>query len=699
MAKSDVLQGLLDTYNSRKYDDSSISKLEGEERVRTRPEALLGSNGIDGAQHTVYEIIGNANDEALSGYGDKLIVSKYEDGAISVRDFGRGVPLGWNEEAGEWNYYLIYEELYAGGKYTDSMRQEILHKIDEAGVWDEFNILDFEGMVSIGLNGLGAAATQCSSAYCEVISYRDGKASRMYYEKGRHVLDALEITDTDEPNGTFIKWKPDDEVFTDTNIKSKWLKEVCRQTSSVTGLSVTFINKGIEEGHWDAKSLKDTLLEDVDNAISFKNFIHTVDKDNDICVCQAEVALGSSGKSPEFFHNMISIRGGAHSKACNSAIYAFFDDISKERGIKIKEPDYTGKFSIICSTLSNKMSVRGQTKDSVDDFFIFQCIYDAIYNNLKNEYTKGTPWVMDIIDEVISNAQLRIIQEENNKNLKEVTKSIKRHKASEKFTSCEAYEKGRYDEVEYFIVEGDSAGGRVVTARDSVYQALLAIRGKSLNVYKATISQLIANREIKDMISSLGCGIDLSGLEDFDTFNINNLKVGKIIFLADADIDGKHIIMLLFLIFYKLFPELLYQGKVYVADTPLYVINKNNGDCEFCMDEEELAEKRAEIGEHNIHSVDRFKGLGETEADDLWNTTLNPATRHLRQIKLERNDMELTDVLEVLFGKSTERRKRAILGSMMDNFDEVMEEQQSISEMIESMGLAENSLEVEEVAY
>lgn len=693
----DFIEELKKKVNSKEYGNSSIKKLKEEERVRKRPEALLGSNGLDGAKHTIVEIIGNATDERLSGYGDKLIVQRYEDGAISVRDFGRGVPLGWNEDEQEWNYHLIYEELYAGGKYEDENKQEILKAIDDADAWDSFNILDFIGMISIGLNGLGAAATQCSSSYCTVISYQNGVASRMDFKKGKHILEELEITDTDEENGTFIKWKPDDEIFKDTKISSKWLKKICKQLAYVSGFTTTFIDKGEVAGIWESRSLIDAMLEDVDNAVETSGFTHVVDTEGDICVCQAEVVIGSGGRGTEFFHNRVEVNGGSHSSAYNSALYSFFSDISGEVGVKIKDADYSGKFSILGSSLSNKMSVRGQTKDYLDDQFIFDCLYDCIYDCLKKEYAKGNDWLMKIIDEVVVNAQNRIAVAEMSKNLRDVERSIKRHKVSSKFASCDTYRKGDVEATEWFIVEGNSAGGRVLTARDSSYQCILPIRGKSLNVYKASIEKLVANLEIKDMIATLGCGIDL-GIEGYESFDMSKLKVGKVMLLADADIDGDHIIMLLFLIFYRLFPELLYQGKVYIVETPLYVINLVDNTQVYCMDEEELKAKREEIGEHRINSVDRFKGLGETDADTLWETTLNPENRRIRQIKIERNDMELTDVLEVLFGKSTARRKQAILGTMMDNFDEVIEEMDNLSEYVEGLGL-EESLEIEEVAY
>lgn len=697
MGKSDeFIEDLLSEVNSEEYGEDSISKLEGEKRVRMRPEALLGSKGIDGAKHTVIEIIGNATDERLSGFGDRLDIELHDDDSISVRDYGRGVPLGWNEKAKDWNYYLIYEELYAGGKYGDEKRQKILKRIDEADAWDSFDILDFKGMVSIGLNGLGAAATQCSSSYCEVISYRDGKASRMEYRNGKHCLDELEITDTDEPNGTYVHWKPDDKVFTDTKIPSKWLRALCKQISYVSGFTVNYTHNG-KTDEYVGKTLEDEMRDSVGNAVYATNKVHMLDNEGDMCVCQAEVVIGEGGRGTEYFHNRVEMHGGVHSTSFSTAVSSFFDSIRSEYGIKFRDSDYAGKISVISSTLSNKMSARNQTKDSLDDQFIFLCLYECILNTLKSEYTKGTPWLMKVVHDAVENAKNRIALAEMSKNLQSVERSIKRHKTSEKFVSCEAYEQGKAEEVEYFIVEGDSAGGRVKTARDSYYQCYLAIRGKSLNVYKATIDQLIANNEIKDMISSLGCGIDL-GIDGYESFDISKLKVGKIIFLADADVDGDHILMLLFLICLKLFPELLYEGKIYVAETPLYVINCTDNTAVYCMNNEELEAKRKEIGESNIRTIDRFKGLGETEADVLWETTLNPEKRVLRQLKIERNDMELADALEVLFGKSTARRKQAILGSMMDNFDEILEENENLYDFVEGLGLDEN-LDVEDVVY
>jgi len=679
---------------SQEYGNDSIRRLKGEERLRTRPESMLGSNGLDGAKHTIIEVVGNATDEKLAGHGDGLKVGMYEDGSVSVRDFGRGVPLGWNPTEEEWNYFLIYEDLYAGGKFEKN--QDILKEIDLKQLWDTFKIVNYPYLVTIGLNGVGAAASQYTSEYFEVISYRDGVSSRMTFEHGVHTLDNLEVTDTDEPNGTYIKWKPELGIFTDVNIPSKWLDNLCKSISYVSGFNVEFNNKG-NTVVYNSKTIAQELASRVgaENVTEGNNFVHVTDESGDICICDATVVIGSSGSKIEYYHNRVEVSGGVHSSAYNNAIWDFFDEVSKDRNVKIKDADYSGQFSCIISTLSNKMSLRGQTKDSLDDAYVYKCIYSCLKDLLSMEYKKGTGWLLDIIDTAEQNAKNRLAVLEMSKNLKEIEKTTKKHKLSKKFVSCRTYEENKPEQTSFFIVEGDSAGGRVKTARNDLFQCYLAIRGKSLNVYKATLEKLLANAEIRDMISALGCGIDL-GIEGYDGFDIKKLKVGKIYFLADADIDGKHILMLLFLIFYKLFPELLYNGLVYIVDTPLYVINCKDDRSVYCMDEKEMMLKRAELGESMVHSVDRFKGLGEAEADVLWDTTLNPEVMVSHQLKIERNDMAMCDVLEVLFGKSTERRKRAILGSMMDDFDGTLDMMQSLSDFVENLEL-NGDLEIENV--
>lgn len=674
------------------YGNESISQLRGADRLRLRPEALLGSKGIDGAQHTVHEIVGNATDERLAGFGDKIEIGYHEDGSISVRDYGRGVPLGWNEKEQNWNYFLIFEELYAGGKYSKNM--DVLREIDANG-WKNFRLEDYPYLITIGLNGLGAASTQYTSEFFTVISYRDGKASRMDFKKGVHCYDQLKVSATKEPNGTFIHWKPDREVFTDVDIPVKWFEKLCQSLAYISGFEVIFNNRGVQEV-FHASTIGEVLKSSVGASATVHDFHHIVDGEGDICICDADIAVGPKGKGSEYFHNRVEVTGGSHALGYASALSDFFVFISGKEGIKIRESDYSGKFSCIISTLANKSSLRNQTKDSIDDIWIMQFLRTTIYNMLRREEERGAPWIMEIIESVITDAKNRIAVAEMSKNLKEVQQATKRHKVSQKFVTCRSYEEGKAAETEFLIVEGDSAGGQVVISRDSRFQCMLPIRGKSLNVYKANIAQLVGNREIRDIISILGCGVDL-GIDDFESFNLKKLKVGKVIFCADADSDGRHINILLFLIFIKLFPELLYNGNVYMAETPLYIINKTDGTTEYCMDNADLDKKRKEIGEANIASIDRFKGLGEVDKEILWDSTLNPATRRLRQIKIDRGDTDMYETLEILFGKSTFQRKKVILGGMLGtDFDETLDEMTSVSEYIDGLGLNEG-LEVEEI--
>lgn len=679
---------------SNKYDDNSIDQLEGAQRVRFRPEALLGSKGIDGARHTVYEIVGNASDEQMSGFGTKLDICYYEDGSISVRDYGRGVPLGFNEKKQKWNYFLIYEELYAGGKYGDS--QEILRDINERNEWGTFDIKDYPYLITVGLNGLGAAATQCTSEYCTVSSIRDGIKRTMKYEKGVHILDELIVEETDEENGTFVHWKPDAEVFTDVNLTSKWVEKLCKNLSYTADFDVTFTNK--KKGSvttYLRSSIEEQMKEDTGEAMFVSSFNHEVDESGGVCICFSNIVIGPGGRGNEFFHNKVEIRGGVHSEAVNAAIFFFFENRGKERGIKIKNSDYSGKLSTIVSTLSNKVSYRGQTKDSLDDIYVYRAIENTIEEKLKLEWEKGTDWLLDIVDEVVQNAENRIAVAELSKNIRDIEKAVKTAKVSNKFISCTAYDQKRYNEVEFWIFEGDSAANSGMNARNSDYQCILPIRGKSLNVFKATINKIIENKEIRDIAAILGCGVDM-GIEGVESFNRDKLKVGKIIIGADADIDGYHIRILLFLIFYKLFPELLYEGLVYMADTPKFVIHLKNDESIFCADDEALAINREKVGDNNIKEITRFKGLGEMNSDQLADTTLRPENRRLIQIKIDRNDTNVYDVLEAFFGKNTDRRKKAILGSMMGaEFENAMENIEEMINYIDSLDLTE--LEVEEV--
>lgn len=666
------------------YGNDSIDQLEGCQRVRYRPAQVLGSNGLAGAKHTIDEILGNCSDEKLSGFGSKLDIKVYSDKSISIRDYGRGVPLGWNTKKNEWNWFLIYEEMYAGGKYRDKENQEKLRSIKD---WSKFNLKDFNYLISVGLNGLGAAATQYTSEFFEVTSYRNGEASTMKFKKGKHVLEELIVEPTSEENGTYIRWKPDSEVFTDTNITPKWVEGLSKNQSFIAGFDVTFEDEKGTVKVFNSCSISDIMKEEVGFSADYDNFTHVTDGDGDVCICFSEVVIGPSGRGVDFFHNMVELSGGVHADAIAYALSIFFKEVGTENGLRLTSSDYSGKFSIIVSSLSNKVSYRGQTKDSLDDGYVAVTIGDCMLDLLRREHAKGSEWFKKITSSVIKAATDRLALAELSKTLKEAENSIKKTKVSEKFRSCETYKAGKAKETEVWILEGDSAGQSFKDARDSYFQCFMTIRGKSLNLYKATVDKLLQNREIKDFISMFGCGVDL-GIEGYQSFDIKKLKVGKIILAADADIDGKHINILLFLIFIRLFPELLYEGYVYVAKSPLYCALLRDGSNKYLYSDDDMKEFRK--SGQSFKEIIRYKGLGEVDSEVLWDSTVNPETRVLQQILINKDDYEVYDTLEVLFGKSTDRRKKAIIGSLFgDGYDEALGSMDEIIDYIKELDLVD----------
>lgn len=644
-----------------KYDDDDIEQLKGAERVRKRPEALLGSKGLDGAKHVVTEIVGNALDEFSSGYGDKLDISVEEDGTITVRDYGRGVPLGYNEKAKAWNWFLIYSELYAGGKYGDSQKE--LKKITK---WSEFDSKKFSYLFSVGLNGLGGAATQYSSEHFSVTSYREGTSLEMRFERGESIWKDLKSESTTEPNGTRITWKPDDTVFTDVDIPLEWFRALCENISYIAGIEVNFTADS-ETTTFAARRVVDMLTKHikVDRALQTEGFHHEIDDRGDVCVLKFTIAFGAGFWGNRYFHNQVEIGGGVHSDSRSSAEREFFREAGRAAGVNLIESDYTGLLSFVVSSYSNKVSYRGQTKDSLDDRFIFNGLYNHIVETLRLERKKGTPWVQSIVNTALERAEERAKLADMRKTLALVSKAQTKKAAPEAFTSCTLYDRKKAEEVELWICEGKSAMGSIKASRDSMFQCIYPVRGKSLNVFKSPLERILANEEIKGLINILGCGVDL-GSDDHDTFNINKLRVGKVIFASDGDVDGFHIRMLLFLIFYKLFPQLLHEGRVYIAETPRYGLDLKNGQGFYCRDERDLEETiEKNGGRGQVKYIHRYKGLGQVNPEVLRLTTVDPKTRDLIQIKVDPNDTDVYNTLEVLFGQSTDLRKREILDSLL----------------------------------
>lgn len=695
----------------QQYNDDSIKALKGAVRIRKRPASMLGSSGLAGARHGFTEIYGNALDEASSGYGDKLEVCYYKDGGLSVRDFGRGVPIGWNEKQAHWNWHLVFNELYGGSKYDNG--QDYLRSITDWGNFDEQQV---NYLYSVGLNGLGAASTQYTSEYFDVYSYREGKCTEMHFKKGIPIINgkpldvytedfvmedlAPTVTDTTEPDGTLIKWKPDDDVFTDTNIGGEWLYSVCRDIAYVAGIELHFINEQTgEDIHIPSGTLEDLLssrykskllMNEDDEPIFFSvsGFEHgntKVEGHSFIWVCKANISLALTKGRTETccYHNSVRMGGGVQYDAVLAAQHAFFSQEAKKRGIKLDSTDYEGIFAVAVSSYSNYASFKGQTKDAVDNNFIYDLVYKLILDKLNLEYTKGNEDILQAVERVMQEAMARIASKEALLLAKEVKKATKT-KNPDKFSTCKAYMRKDYSKCELWITEGDSASGAVKQSRNSDFQAVLPIRGKCLNVLKCGLDRIVKSEVITDIFSLIGTGMETSKGEGFD---IKDLKFDKIIFATDADEDGFQIRVLLFLIFYRLAPQLLNSGHVFIAETPRFEIKLFNGECHYARTDEQRDEILSQYA-GQIAAVNRFKGLGEVNPDVLRKTTVHPDTRNLVPLTVDFADDTTRELIDALFGADKYNQRKEILTAMLGK---------EVVEMMENNALLIEDIDEEEI--
>ena len=456
---------------SNVYDNSSIDLQIGANRIRLRPASMLGSSGLAGARHGFTEIYGNGLDEHTSGYGNRFDVCYYQDGSVSLRDYGRGVPLGWNDKPHikNWNWHVIYNELYGGGKYETN--QKALSEIKD---WKNFNPRDYNYLYSVGLNGLGAASTQYTSEFFIVKSYKNGKVTSREFKRGVPLVNGEpfnmftatpeeikaipeEIEDTDEPDGTFIHWKPDDTVFDDVNLGSDWLLTTCRDIASIAGIELHFkdYKKNIDiviepstlEDLVQVKSKEEMVLnKDKPVILKTHNFVHGTTKvegnPNFIYVAECDIAIGftTAHCKNACYHNSVKMVNGMQYEAIDDALAQFLTEQAKNKGVKIASSDYDDCFCVIVSSYSNYASFRNQTKDGIDDQFIYNMVHDAILTLLKEELAKGNKDVSRLVDRVVKEAEIRIAAKEQAQMLKEANKvaNQKKEKDPNKFTRCDA---------------------------------------------------------------------------------------------------------------------------------------------------------------------------------------------------------------------------------------------------------------------
>ena len=639
------------------YGNESISQLKGADRVRKRPGVIFGSDGLDGCEHSVFEIISNSIDEAREGYGKKIVVTKYTDGSIEVQDFGRGAPVDFNNKEQRFNWELLYCELYAGGKY------------------DTNDGANYE--YSVGLNGLGLCSTQYASEYMDVEIKRDGFKYNLHFEKGYNVGGLKKEPYSGRDTGTKTRWKPDIDVFTDINIPTEYFIDTLKRQAIVNdGLLFIFReqqgNRLVEKEIVYNNGIKDYVEETVgEEKLTSVQVWNTERKGRDRedkpeykVKINAALTFSNRHLLKEYYHNSSWLEhGGVPEKAVRSAFVAQIDSYIKQTN-KYKSNESKITFSVVeeclvlvISSFSTITSYENQTKKAITNRFIYEAMVDFFRHQLEVYFIENKAEADKIAEQVLINKRSRERSERERINLKKTLQtSNSMVDRVQKFVDCRSKDMALR---ELFIVEGDSALGSCKLARNAEFQAIIPVRGKILNCLKADYERVFKSDIITDLIKVLGCGVEVKSKANkgLTTFDINNLRWNKVIICTDADVDGFQIRTLILTMIYRLMPTLIYEGKVYIAETPLYEIGTKDMTY-FAYDEKEKNEILEKIGNEK-YTIQRSKGLGENQPDMMNLTTMNPETRRL--IKIMPEDAQRTsDVFDLLLGDNLQGRKEHI---------------------------------------
>lgn len=638
----------------KSYDNESISALKGADRVRKRPSVIFGSDGIEGCKHSFFEILSNSIDEAREGHGSEIKVIRHKDCSISVIDKGRGVPLDYNQSEQRYNWELVYCELYAGGKYK--------------------NVTGESYEYSLGLNGLGACATQYASEYMDVTCYRDGYRYDLHFEKGENVGGLIKEKCDSKYTGTTQKWKPDLDVFTEIDIQLEYYQDVIKRQAIVNkGLKFILEDEASETVH---EYIYENGINDYVDEIAGDNKLSGIKyytdeakgrdrEDKPEYKVKAELAFCFNNEVNllEYYHNSSYLEyGGSPDKAVKNAFTYEIDKLIKKFNKytktekKISFIDIQDSLILVSNSFSTMTSYENQTKKSITNKFIQDFLTEFIKKNLEIYFIENMEEAEKIADQVLINKRSREKAEITRLNLKK-TLSGKNDLTTrvKKFVDCRTKDITRR---ELYIVEGDSALGACKLARNGEFQGLMPVRGKILNCLKADYDKIFKSEIIVDLIKVLGCGVEIKNKhsKEFDTFNLDLLNWDKIIICTDADVDGYHIRTQILAMIYALIPTLIKKGKVYIAETPLFEITTKN-DTFFAYNEKERNDIIKKI--KGNYTLQRSKGLGENEPDMMWKTTMCPESRRL--IEIEPEDMEATDrMFEVLLGEDLEGRKAFI---------------------------------------
>ncbi len=636
------------------YGNDSIKQLKGPDQVRLRPAVIFGSDGLDGCEHSVFEIISNSIDEAREGYGNKIVITKYTDGSIEVQDFGRGAPVDYNVKEEQYNYVLLFESLYAGGKYDTN----------SGG--------DYE--YSIGLNGLGLASTQFSSEYMDVEIKRDGFKYNLHFEKGYNIGGLKKEEYSGRETGTKIRWKPDLDVFTDIDIPVEYFVDTLKRQAIVNdGLVFLFReqqgNRFINHEICYKNGITDYVNEIVgEDKMAGVQFWQTERKGKDRedkpeYKVKINVAMSFSNKNPlkEYYHNSSWLEhGGVPERATRNAFLAMLDNYIKQTGkyknneSKITFSDIEECLVIVISSFSTMTSYENQTKKSITNKFIYEAMVDFLRQRLEVYFIENKAEADKIADQVLINKRSRERSEKERINIKKTLQSSNSMlDRVDKFVDCRSKD---VEVRELFIVEGDSALGSCKLARNAEFQAIIPVRGKILNCLKADYDKVFKSEIITNLIKVLGCGVEVKSKANkgLATFDLSALRWNKVIICTDADVDGFQIRTLILTMIYRLMPTLISEGKVYIAETPLYEIGTKEMTY-FAYDEKEKIEILEKIGDKK-YTLQRSKGLGENQPDMMNMTTMNPESRRL--IKVMPQDAERTArMFDLLLGDDLQGRK------------------------------------------
>ncbi|MBE7055961.1 MAG: DNA topoisomerase [Ruminococcaceae bacterium] len=642
---------------NKDYGNDSISQLKGADRVRLRPAAILGSDGLEGCQHTFIEILANSIDEAREGYGKVIEVTRFKDKSIQIRDYGRGCPVDYNEKEKKYNWELVYCELYAGGKY-------------------ENNTTDGNYEYSLGLNGLGSTATQYSSEYMDVTVFKDGFKYELHFEKGNNVGGLKKEPYNYKHSGTIQKWKPDLEVFTDINIPLEFFQNMLKK-QAVVNAGLKFVLTDEPSGEKFEYVYPNGIVDYINEIAGDKSFTgvqhnETQTKGRDRAdlpeyklKMEFAFCFNNYENMLEYYHNSSFLEnGGAPEKAVRSAFTSEIDKYIKAQGkytkdeSKVTFTDIQDSIIVVTNSFSTMTSYENQTKKAITNKFIQEAMTDFIRKRLEIYFIENKAEADKIAEQVLINKRSREHAEKQRVNIKkQLTGKIDMVNRIKKFVDCRSKD---VDRRELYIVEGDSALGSVKQGRDAEYQAVMPVRGKILNCLKASYDQIFKSEIITDLIKVLGCGVEIKTKhsKDMTAFDLASLRWNKIIICTDADVDGYQIRTLILAMIYGLMPTLIDEGKVFIAESPLYEITDVKKDkTYFAFDEKEKADIIAGI--EGKYAIQRSKGLGENEPEMMWETTMNPETRRLIRVMPEEAE-KTAYYFEMLLGDDLSARKTHI---------------------------------------